>query len=723
MDSENDQDIEQPVSLGWSDNPVARFITAKRGRPFAFLVLILVLVFQAVAIGDDFSRLRHAVFDLYHRVEPRTVEVLPVVIVDIDEKSLEKHGQWPWPRTLVAELIEKTAKLGPLAVGLDVIFAEADGSSLKEMAEKHPNISETVRRHLQTLPSNDEIMAAKIKGLPVVLARAAMSRADGGKDVGSHPTTTVQVAGEKPHLHLPQFDGHIANRKEFADAAAGHGYINATPDPDGTLRNMHVVLMVDGKIVPSMGLELVRVALGQNWFTVKIDGQGLTGIQVGAAEIAVSHSGEITPHFSPSDHRRRVSAADILSGAVEPKAFANQLALIGVTALGLVDAPRTPVAARMDGVEIQAQFIENLLSGAHLGRPSEALVIEMLMLVVFGVLMILLVPKLGPIFSIIPLFLFLGAQFGVGFVAFSEAKLLLDLVFSAVATALIFATLVFADIIENDRRRRVLSAQLEVEKIDNARMAGELSAAREIQMGILPDSKSIKNAPGTLDVYAFLEPAKEVGGDLYDLFMVDDHHLFFLVGDVSGKGVPASLFMALSKALCKSAALRGQGKVSDLISTANDEISRENPASMFVTTIAGVMDARTGELEFCNAGHDHPYVCHPGKPPRLLESTGGPPLCVIDDFPYPMERAKLEPGDTLVLFTDGVTEAMTAENKMYGTERLAEHLKSFDVEQSAQEIVESLYDDVTIFVDGADPSDDVTIMAVQYRGGDPESSS
>ncbi|MDA0240295.1 MAG: CHASE2 domain-containing protein [Proteobacteria bacterium] len=716
MDDRNEQDSQNLKSTGWSDYPLARFVTAKHGRPLAFSILILVLIFQVAAVGDDFSRLRYAVFDLYHRAQPRTVENFPVVIVAVDQKSLSRYGQWPWPRTLVAELIEKTSKLSPLAIGLDVIFAEADRSSLKELSTSHPDLSDAVSRYLLTLPSNDDIMARKIKGLPVVLARAAMAKSDGGKDVASHPTTMVQLEGAKPHPHLPQFDGHIANRKELADAAAGHGYINATPDPDGTIRNMHVVMMVNGKIVPSMGLELLRVASKQNWFSVKIDSTGVTGIQLGDAEISVGSNGQITPHFSVSDDRRRVSAADVLSGAVEPGAFAGQIALIGVTALGLVDAPPTPVAARMDGVEIQAQFIENLLSGSHLGRPGEALLIEILMLVIFGGLMILLVPKLGPVLSIILLVLFIGVQFGVGFAAFSQAKLLLDIVFAVVATALIFGTLVFADIIENDRRRRLLTSQLEAEKLDNARMAGELNAAREIQMGILPDSKSIKNSPGTLDVYAFLEPAKEVGGDLYDLFMVDDDHLFFLVGDVSGKGVPASLFMALSKALCKSAALRGEGKISELMSTANDEISRENPASMFVTTIAGVIDARTGELEFCNAGHDHPYVCYPGRPPRLLESTGGPPLCVIDGFPYPMERARLEPGETLVLFTDGVTEAMTATNKMYGLKRLSELLTDQDADLSAQDIVEALYDDVKIFVDRADPSDDITIMAVQYLG-------
>ena len=260
-----------------------------------------------------------------------------------------------------------------------------------------------------------------------------------------------------------------------------------------------------------------------------------------------------------------------------------------------------------------------------------------------------------------------------------------------------------------------MSFNLLVEREDNARMSGELNAAREIQMGILPDPENIEGLPENLDLHAFLEPAREVGGDLYDLFMLDEHRLFFVIGDVSGKGVPASLFMALSKALCKSAALRTDASVAELMTTANREISRENPAFMFVTAVAGVIDSRTGELEFCNAGHDSPCVVAPGLATKSLNSDGGPPLCVIDDFDYPLDKARLEPGETLVLTTDGVNEAMTASQKMYGTDRLTVCLTRNSDNNAPKNVVATLYDDVKTFVAGAEPNDDITVVAIRFR--------
>src|SRR5262249_45121388 len=157
--------------------------------------------------------------------------------------------------------------------------------------------------------------------------------------------------------------------------------------------------------------------------------------------------------------------------------------------------------------------------------------------------------------------------------------------------------------------------------------------------------------------HALLEPAKEVGGDLYDAFMLDEDHFFFIVGDVVGKGVPASLFMALSKTLCKSLALRERAPLAALITAMNQEIARDNPGALFVTAIAGILDVRTGEMELCSAGHEAPILLRSSVAPYALTVTGGPPLCVLEDFAYPADLIRLQSGDLLLMMTDGVTEA------------------------------------------------------------------
>ena len=188
-----------------------------------------------------------------------------------------------------------------------------------------------------------------------------------------------------------------------------------------------------------------------------------------------------------------------------------------------------------------------------------------------------------------------------------------------------------------------------------------------------------------------------------------------MVGDVSGKGVPASLFMALSKALCKSAVLRQGGSVADLMTVANAEISRENPAFMFVTAVAGILDTKTGELEYCNAGHDSPLALDAEGNLRALDSPGGPPICVMDDFDYPVDHDQLAPGELLLLYSDGVSEAMRVDEAMYGNTRIGDYLKATGPDPDARAVVDGLFHDVKKFVDGNEPNDDITILALRYR--------
>jgi len=701
------------VVEGWSNSAIARLACAGQGRPLAAVVLAIVFLLQISGGDSDFNRLRQAVFDFYQRLQPRVVESIPVAIVDIDEKTLRQFGQWPWPRTKLANLIEKTHELGALAIGLDIILAEPDRMSPQEFAEDYPDLPPGLKSGLRQLPSNDDVLAATLSRVPVALGRSALAAA--ASPVKGTRFTPVQVEGDGAVSFLRSFPGHLPNVPAVARSAAGFGYLNATLDPDGVVRRMPALLAVDGKIVPSMGLELLRVALGANWLTVKVTNGGIQSVTAGQAVIETDPAGLVTPHFSGHHPQRLVSASDVLSGEAAAKKFAGQVVLIGVTGLGLSDVVTTPVSSRISGVEVQAQFIENLLFNTRLKRGPEMFKIEVLALVLSGLLLIFILPWSGPIQAVVLLGVLLASQFGASFLAFSKEQMLVDPSHAALGSAVVFLSLVMTHMTEADRKRRALDAELAAERLITARMAGELAAARDIQMGILPDPNDIDGLPPGLVVNAFLEPAREVGGDLYDFFMIDDQRLYFMIGDVSGKGVPASLFMALSKALCKSAVLRDSSSVADLMMVANAEISRENPAFMFVTAVAGIIDAGTGEIEFCNAGHDHPYVVLPGQPPHPLESIGGPPLCVMDDFPYPVERARLNPGETLVLTTDGVGEAMTVDNEMYGTARMVDNLASFSGAGDADELIPALYQDVKNFVGEAEPNDDITILSIKYQ--------
>ena len=246
-----------------------------------------------------------------------------------------------------------------------------------------------------------------------------------------------------------------------------------------------------------------------------------------------------------------------------------------------------------------------------------------------------------------------------------------------------------------------------------------MEAARRIQLGSLPDAHSAFPGEQRFVVQALIEPAREVGGDLYDFFMVDANRLCFLIGDVSGKGVPASLFMAVTKTLSRSFATRLSGNIGDIVSAANLDLSRGNVETLFVTLLIGVLDVESGALELVNAGHDAPWrIGAQGEPDQLHVSAdaGGPPLGVLDDFVYVVQRFQLAPGDRLCMVTDGITEAANDAGDLYGSARLKVVLQNLDHRASAQSIVNALRQDVEAFVAGAEPSDDMAILVLQWRG-------
>ncbi len=240
----------------------------------------------------------------------------------------------------------------------------------------------------------------------------------------------------------------------------------------------------------------------------------------------------------------------------------------------------------------------------------------------------------------------------------------------------------------------------------------DLETARSIQLGILP--KTFPAFPGRdeFDIYAAMEAAKEVGGDLYDFFMIDHNHLGIVIGDVSGKGVPAAIFMAVSRTLIRATALKGQSPAS-CFNYVNSLLCVESVNSMFVTAFYGILDLTTGELVYANAGHNFPYVTNSAGEVRPIEGSGGIPLGLMDFKPYEMHTTTINPGDMILLYTDGVTEAMNKEEELYSEERLEKFL-SANSAAPLKDLTGNLFAEIHSYANGMEQSDDITTLAVRY---------
>ncbi|HOE41086.1 MAG TPA: SpoIIE family protein phosphatase, partial [Rhodoferax sp.] len=519
--------------------------------------------------------------------------------------------------------------------------------------------------------------------------------------------------------------------------AAAHGQALLSVDASQTVvRRIALVMAVNQQVVPSLPIEMLRLATGEPAVHLAVDAHGVTSVTVADLRIPTQANGEVWLHFARRQEgqlARQVSAAAVLQGRVAPDALSSKLVLVGLTGSGLQDKRNTPLGQLVPGMEIQAQLVESALDGRFLLRPWWIKGVETVALLIMGALLVWLMPRTRragvaawrlklPGISGLLLLAGLVAWLVTGWVLFAQLGWLFDAASGVLGYLAVLLCLLLSSMLKTDLDNRRLAANEQQLREDAARVAGELAAARRIQLGSLPDAARLFAGESRFEFATLLEPAREVGGDLYDFFMIDAQRLCFVVADVSGKGVPASLFMAVTKTLTKSFSLRLTGSVADVVMAANQDLSRENVGMMFVTLLLGVLDVQTGELELVNAGHDSPWRISQGGVVEKIATpadTGGPPLCVVDDFVYLSQRVQLSAGDTLCVITDGVTEAMNQTGEMFGGQRLQAALSATPMGQSLNQTMTRLRAEITGFVGAAEASDDLTLLLLRWQPESP----
>ena len=703
--------------------PVAETPKA-RVRNIRIIGGILLLAWSAlIALEPSWNtHLASVGYDAYHALLPRQIDALPVTVVDIDEKSLAALGRWPWPRSLLARLVDDVNRARPSAIGIDMFMPEPDPLSPDRLLKEFGFAPRGRSAEIAVLPSNDDVLAAALSGARCALAIAGMPNPTGMTlrvtpiSVRDTSASAVPNAPESPNVE--RFAGALTSVDVLNRAASGWGLISTT-SPGGPVRRVPLVASIGGTLVPSFAVEVIRLAAGARALRLDVTGSAVDGISVGPVFIPTEPDGTVRIYFSPRSADRLVSAVDVLEGKVDPERIRGRLVLVGVSGIGLSDYHQTPLGVAMPGTEIQAQLLEDILGGTLLVRPASAPVLEAALFLLLGALLVLATPKWAPPAASLLAVVCVAAPIAIAYVAFRWYRLVLDAATPAAGLVILFGALLALTLAEATRHKRALERSIQAERERSARMAGELDAARQVQTAFLPDAGQFRDDP-RIDVAAAMTPAREVGGDLYDFFRLDDRRLFFIVGDVAGKGLSASIFMAVSKALYKSATLRtAASDVGALMVAANAEVSRDNPQMLFVTAFAGILDLDTGDLVYCNAGHENPFVVDPaGAVGRRLEEGGGPPLCTVDAFAYRGARDRLRPGELLCVISDGVTEARNRVGALYGSRRVCDVLRTAmrSGATTARDVVRTLHDDVESFAAGADPSDDITMLVLHWKG-------
>jgi adenylate cyclase len=425
---------------------------------FARLTCLALLVgFAALRVADPapIQELRVRTFDNFQVIEPRVKTARPVTIVDIDEKSLSNPdlGQWPWPRTRIADLVAALTRLGAVVIAFDVVFPEPDRLNPDIAADTFRNLDEATRDKLRALPSNDQVFADVIRRSKVVLGES------GGPDVHSEldkglPVTGLAMLGEDPVHWMPLFPGLVRNISVIEEAAAGRGLFTVVPEQDGIVRRVPTLMQAQGITMPSLSFEVLRVASGSGTILIKVDKEGIRSIGMQHFQIPTDAHGQLWVHYAHHDPSIYVSAIDVLQGRVAQDKIAGKLVLIGTSATGLVDIKTTPVEPVMPGVEIHAQVLEAALTGATLTQPNWAAAVEFIAAILLGLLVIAFTPQLGVVTLVVVGAGFATALIGVSWYCYIHHRLLIDFTYPLLSTSAIYLTLIFASFLREQNQRR-----------------------------------------------------------------------------------------------------------------------------------------------------------------------------------------------------------------------------------------------------------------------------
>jgi adenylate cyclase len=418
--------------------------------------------------------LRLHAFDYYQSIQPRQANQFPVIIIDIDEKSLSEIGQWPWPRTVLADLVAKLARIGVRAIAFDVVFAEPDRLSPENLVKALPGLPPDAAEAIAKLQSSDELFASVIKQAPVVLGRAAVLGGQGGAATSPRttPVATISTSGAQgtdPHKKLIRFGNIVPNLALLEAAAPGLGIFMLAEERDNIVRRVPMAIVSGDQIYPSLVVEMLRIATRQSAYAIRSNPAGVESIRVGAAgqggvQIPTDDQGRVWVHFAERNPARYVSAADVLAGRVPPQSIARPFAIVGTSAAGLLDIKAT-AAGSMPGVEVHAQLLEQILQQIHptnpskpLTRPNWALGAETILLAVAGLMVIVLLPMAGAWWALGVALVGLLTLAGASWHYYSTEGFLIDVTYPAFVTFSLYLLLTFVGYLQEEGRRRHIRA-------------------------------------------------------------------------------------------------------------------------------------------------------------------------------------------------------------------------------------------------------------------------
>ena len=657
-------------------------------RKFLSLIIISILIVVYNFETNIKKRIGFINYDYFQTLFEENFSTNKIVIIDIDETSIENIGQFPWRRDVYSKILNNLNLAETSVIAFDIFFSEEDTQNPTKIFQEFNLNSENIL-------NSDQLFLESINNNNVILPLVGATKEIKKNKFSSK--ANIITKGENPLNYLYNYQGYISSLDKFNNAAKGLGSISIIDSEDGILRYVPLILNIDEKIIPSLSLETVRLYNKEKSYLIQTDQSGIQSIQTRTTNFNINENGLNFVKFKKIPKNTYISASDIYQNNFDQEALKDKIVLIGSSAEGVFDLVKIPTGKIVPGVQVHANIIENILSKDFLKINYLTKITENIVLLISLLVVLIIANYFKPIYSILNYAILLLLLFLIS-ILFYKQNYFVEIYNIILFNSLLFIYLLYSRFveenkssIENEKKQLVLKKEREI--------------AGEVQKKLFPTEKNIENF-----VYAKNIPARDVSGDYYDYIKVSDDEIYFTLADVSGKGIKAGMLMANASSVFKSFS-KLKFPINQLAQNINNQVKESSYKGMFITAVIGKLNITSKEVEFVNFGHESIMCFEKTSNSFSYIKAEKPPLGLLNiKDANTINTNKLNLNDkNIFIYTDGVTEGYIEDEKEFTVKGIEDEIlknKSSHIKEIIEIITNKLNNREYL-------RDDITMMGLQ----------
>ena len=673
-------------------------IVDKNLNYISFTVILLILIFIRIQNPEFVKSISNISFDAYQKIFKYNEVQDDVIIVDIDEPSLGKFGQFPWSRNIFSQILDNINENNPKAVGLDIFFSEKDKQSPEEIIKTYSIEDEYTKKTLQSIEGHDEKFQKTLKETKSVLAVfGSLIPTKGTFDRKGKAKIFAKGGNVKNFVY--NYKHSLGSIPILEKNSKGLGSINYITQSDAVVRSLPLIMLFNEKLFPTFGLEMIRVGEKKRTIITKLNDSGIKSISIKPLEFQTDKNSLIWVKYNRSINNNFISAEKVFDNKFDKNLFKDKYVLIGASAKGLFDTVKIPTGETIPGVQVHANVIDNLLKNNFLKRNDNVFIFELIISILISIAAFIISQKIKPKYSLSIIFAGLILIFIIGLSVYRFRSELIDVSYPMIMISITFLTGLYFRFLEENK---IALQNLQKE----AKLLKERELAGGVQKSLFPDISAFENF-----VYAKNIPARDVSGDYFDVMKVGPEEYYFTLADVSGKGVKAGMYMAKASSIFRTLS-NLKFPLERVVFGVNNEIIEAKFKGMFVTAVFGKFNPISGDLTYINAGHESIMLFDKSKKIEFIESDL-PPIGIMKYFAESMVKSKTIniKDKTFVVYTDGVTEGYLPNGEEFGAVGVENIVKEMET-ITPKDLVEK----VTSTLNWGIPKlrDDITCMAINF---------